>query len=174
MLIDNNEHTGITIYIHLLCLLQKINSAELLCIQPNSSTFSFGKSPSQITVATNVIPSTGTVIKNEPDNIKEYEKAVESFQGVPNNASDTDSDDETQSAQAERQSAKLKTIIPLCLLQKINSAELLCIQPNSSTFSFGGKFFLKCSTCSCCCRSCSFSFRMRSPAGLSDIDVYIL
>ena len=70
------------------------------------------KSPSQITAATNVIPSTGTVIKNEPDNIKEYEKAVESFQGVPNNASDTDSDDETQSAQAERQSAKLKTIIP--------------------------------------------------------------
>lgn len=70
------------------------------------------KSQSQITAATNVIPSTGTVIKNEPDNMKEYEKAVESFQGVPNNASDTDSDDETQSAQAERQSAKLKTIIP--------------------------------------------------------------
>jgi len=56
----------------------------------------------------------------------------------------------------------------LCLLQKINSVELLCIQPNSSTFSFGGKFFLKFSTCCCCCRSFSFSFRMRSPAGLSD------
>ncbi|XP_063425170.1 uncharacterized protein LOC134708501 [Mytilus trossulus] len=51
-------------------------------------------------------------IKNEPNNIKDYEKAASSFKGVPDDGSETESDDETQSAQSERQSTKTKVLVP--------------------------------------------------------------
>ncbi|XP_071155329.1 uncharacterized protein [Mytilus edulis] len=51
-------------------------------------------------------------IKNEPNNIKDYEKAASSFKGVPDDGSETESDDETQSAQSERQSNKTKVLVP--------------------------------------------------------------
>lgn len=53
-----------------------------------------------------------SAIKNEPNNIKDYEKAASSFKGVPDDGSETESDDETQSAQSKRQSSKTKVLVP--------------------------------------------------------------
>lgn len=55
-----------------------------------------------------------TVVKTEPDNIKDYEKAAASFKGVPDNSSDTESEDETRSNEGQRpmQTGNLATIVP--------------------------------------------------------------
>lgn len=56
--------------------------------------------------------NTTTKVKDEPDNIEEYEKAAKSFKGVPDDGSETESDEETRSAQADRQSKKCKEHVP--------------------------------------------------------------